>query len=536
MPGIFAQAFQSIPFGNFLTNPIVLAGAVAGKAITAGIAQDFQNTSFEVLLGSEEAAKKMVSDIAKYGMATPYDKMGLGENAKMMLSFGIDDQKIMPTLQAIGDIAMDDANKMNSLTLAFSQMSSTGRLMGQDLLQMVNAEFNPLNEISKTTGKSMEVLKKEMENGKISAKMVETAFMNVTQQGGQFHKMAERMGTTLGGRLAQMMDSVTEKLLKFYNVIEPVVSKLVELGGAAFDAVFNGIGWMFNKIQEGNPIALGLVAVLGAVTTAMLIMKAASQAQAMWTGIVTFANNVQSASWWTLNAAMWANPVTWIVAGVIALIALIGYLIYKVDGWGEAWTHTVNSVTSYWKGFMASLKFGWLTAENFLLSGIDKIKVAWYKLKGLWDKDGAEAGLAEIDKRSEERKAAMEKAGADAAANYLTAMAESEKAKKSLKWNDKGLGDMVGDMKSKLGIADPKQPGMVNSNLGNGGGDKDKTKSNQAIATGGTKHNYITINLKDLIGVLNIKGNDFDDGSQQMADKSSDALLRVLAMASTVGD
>ena len=80
-----------------------------------------------------------------------------------MLGFGIAQEKVMPTLSAIGDLAMGNKDKMSSLTLAYSQMSSTGKLMGQDLLQMINAGFNPLNEISKNTGKSIGVLKKEME-------------------------------------------------------------------------------------------------------------------------------------------------------------------------------------------------------------------------------------------------------------------------------------------------------------------------------------------------------------------------------------
>ena len=77
----------------------------------------------------------------------------------------------MPMLRAIGDISMGDTQKLQSLTLAFAQMSSTGKLMGQDLLQMINAGFNPLSVISEKTGKSIGVLKDEMSKGAISAKM-----------------------------------------------------------------------------------------------------------------------------------------------------------------------------------------------------------------------------------------------------------------------------------------------------------------------------------------------------------------------------
>jgi len=38
-----------------------------------------------------------------------------------------------------------------------------------------------------------------------------------------------------------------------------------------------------------------------------------------------------------------------------------------------------------------------------------------------------------------------------------------------------------------------------------------------------------------LIGVLNIKGNDFKDSAKQMQDQSADALMRTLALAATAG-
>ncbi|TWI22200.1 tape measure protein [Sphingobacterium siyangense] len=536
MPGMFAQAFQAIPFAGFFTNPLIVAGAAAGQALRLGIQQDLQNTSFEVLLNSEEAAKKMVADITKYGMETPYDKMGLGENAKTMLSFGIASQKIMPTLKAIGDIAMGDANKMSSLTLAYSQMSSTGKLMGQDLLQMINAGFNPLNEISKTTGKSIGQLKEEMEKGKISTKMVEDAFMGATKEGGQFHNMAVKMGQTMGGKWAQFMDNVSEKFLILYGVISPATMALIDLGGAALDAVFNGIGWLVDKFQEGNPVIWGITIALGVVTSALMIMKAATMAQAAWTTISTLAINMSTKAWWLNNAAMLANPVTWIVAGVIALIALIGLLIYKVDGWGEAWKHTVNAIKFLFGGLMGSLKLGWLESENFLLSGIDKIRIAWYKLKGLWDSEGAQLAIDEITRRSEERQQAVTQTRNQAKSDYAAAWQETKKAAGSLKWNDKGIGDFTREMKSKLGIATPAGvPGanMVNSNLAGGNGNKDKDKSNEAMATGGTKHNYITINLDSLIRALTIQGNDFKDTADQMTTQTQDALLRLLAMATT---
>jgi tape measure domain-containing protein len=90
---------------------------------------------------------------------------------------------------------------MKSLALAFSQATASGKLMGQDLNQMINAGFNPLEVISRKTGKSIDQLKEEMEAGGISAKELGEAFQMATQEGERFYKGAERAGSTTAGRL-----------------------------------------------------------------------------------------------------------------------------------------------------------------------------------------------------------------------------------------------------------------------------------------------------------------------------------------------
>lgn len=142
-----------------------------GFKFLAGDSLKFEQTQLNLqtlLGGSAEAADELVGKLREYGKNTVYDFNGLAEAQKTMMSFGIESDKAFSVLQNIGDIAMGDKQKMQSLSLAFAQMSSTGKLTGQDLMQMVNAGFNPLQEISKKTGKSVAELKKEMERGAIS--------------------------------------------------------------------------------------------------------------------------------------------------------------------------------------------------------------------------------------------------------------------------------------------------------------------------------------------------------------------------------
>lgn len=173
------------------------------------------STSFEALLGNKASADAMIGGIKDYVLNSPYSITGLSKASQLLLGFGVDAEKIMPTLKQIGDISMGSSERMYSLSLAFAQMSATGRLMGQDLLQMINAGFNPLQTISEKTGKSIGELKKDMESGAISSEMVADAFASVSAEGGRFYNMAQKQASGIKG----LQGTLTSALSEMYNNI-----------------------------------------------------------------------------------------------------------------------------------------------------------------------------------------------------------------------------------------------------------------------------------------------------------------------------
>ena len=192
----FQDALNSLP--GIATNPLILLGGTIAKSVQLGMEADMQKANLMTLLkGDAEGVKALYAKISDYGVKTPYDKAGLIEAQKTMMSFGLNSDFAFEKLQNIGDIALGDANKMQSLALAFSQASSAGKLQGQDLLQMINAGFNPLQVISEKTGESMVSLKKRMSDGKISAQELAQSFEWATEKGGIFYQGAEKAGATL---------------------------------------------------------------------------------------------------------------------------------------------------------------------------------------------------------------------------------------------------------------------------------------------------------------------------------------------------
>ncbi len=103
--------------------------------------------------------------------------------------------------------------------------------MGQETLQFINGGFNPLQQISQMTGKSMLQLRKEMEDGSISAKMVENAFISATSAGGRFNGMLDKIGETSSGALSKMNAQIEMVTTNIGQELSPAVQQLADLFG-----------------------------------------------------------------------------------------------------------------------------------------------------------------------------------------------------------------------------------------------------------------------------------------------------------------
>lgn len=183
-----------------------ITGATAllqkGNAYNMEIEQGINSLS--ILLGDTQKAQEMFEELREYDKISPFDLNQLIASAKEMMAYGIEQEKVVPMMKIFGDIAMGDQEKLSHLALAFAQCSSAGKLMGQDLNQMINAGFNPLEYIAKRTGKTVGELREEMSKGAISVDMVTQAFVDATSAGGRFYNATEIGSQTIQGKMSIM--------------------------------------------------------------------------------------------------------------------------------------------------------------------------------------------------------------------------------------------------------------------------------------------------------------------------------------------
>lgn len=293
---------------------------LAGRIISVRAEFESMETSLKVLLGgNEERLNNIMGQIKEYALASPLNTKDMVGAVQMMTSFGIEAEKSIDYLKAIGDVSMGDTGKFNSLALAFSQMSSAGKLMGQDLMQMVNAGFNPLEEIARKTGKSIGELKNEMSKGAISSKMVQDAFISATSAGGKFYGMSAEGAKTLNGQISMLQESFDNMFNEIGSKGEGVVMKAVQAGTYLVEN-YETIG----KVLEGLAIAYGVYKTALIVNAAVTGgIKAVESASIIVKGLHTAATWAQTAAQTALNTAMMMNPYVAVGAALVGLCATI---------------------------------------------------------------------------------------------------------------------------------------------------------------------------------------------------------------------
>lgn len=335
-------------------------------------------TNFKVMLGSEEAAATKLSEIRKMAASTPFSLDDLTSGTQTLLQFGIASDDTTGVLQRLGDISLGNAEKLQTLTRAYGKMSSAQKVTLENVNMMIDAGFNPLNQICDATGESMSDLYKRISDGKVSFSELEAAVEAATSQGGQFYNGMLEASQTFSGRMSTLKDNVSaltgeltsglfaalgELVVKLNEVVvsfldsDEKMAQLKETIGIA-TAVVAAAGTAFLTYKGYVAAATAIEVIHTAATTAMTAAHKAAEAGA--TGLA-----VAQAG---LNAVLKANPIGLVVAALAALAAGL-VTAYKTS---ETFRNAVNSA-------FASVK---KIAQNAIGTVVDWINELVAKIRG----------------------------------------------------------------------------------------------------------------------------------------------------------
>lgn len=360
-------------------------------------------TNFKVMLGSEEAAATKLSEIRKMAASTPFSLDDLTSGTQTLLQFGIAADDTTGVLQRLGDISLGNAEKLQTLTRAYGKMSSAQKVTLENINMMIDAGFNPLNQICDATGESMSDLYKRISDGKVSFSELEAAVEAATSQGGQFYNGMLEASQTFSGRLSTLTDN-TKALLGALS--DSLYSSLSDLLPVANDVVLEltdaftegGVPAMLDTAAELlDNFADGLiqkipdaVSAVSDLLTELLNYLADHQDDIFDTGVQLLENLIIGITDSLPNlitsaanliarfaAALISHLPDILKCGAAMLTTLVDGIIRSIENLAEAALACIAKLVGVWDGNMD--EFGHI-GENIVQGIINGIAGVWGKL------------------------------------------------------------------------------------------------------------------------------------------------------------
>ncbi|MFQ7062010.1 MAG: tape measure protein [[Clostridium] leptum] len=360
--------------GKKITMATTAFAGIAAIGVKYNATMETYATSFEVMTGSAEKAAEVVDELKDIAASTPFEMPELAETTQLLMNYGFTADDALDKMTMLGDISQGSADKMNRIATAYGQMSSAGKVSLEDVKQMIEAGFNPLQEISESTGESMESLYDRISAGTISVDEITASMQRSTSEGGRYFQSMEKQSLTFSGQMSTLKDNVQgllgnvtsgifEKLaqdvLPKINEVLTTVNTAFEEGG--FQGVLDAIGEMspaldgvITKIQSFStflqnlgisPAAFaGIVAAIGpAITVVGTLVRGIGGISTAISGISTAVSGLGGIK--GIFTAL-TGPVGLTVTAIMGLVAAFSYLMATNDGFRESVMTTISTIMS----------------------------------------------------------------------------------------------------------------------------------------------------------------------------------------------
>ena len=371
-------------FTSFGTKMTVGVTAPLTALATAGVKYNATMESYlanltTLLGGNQQEAQKLLDTLKEMANTTPYEATDLVSATQKMMAFGISADDSLKYLNMLGDIAMGDANKMDSLTLAFSQISASGKASMEDINQMIDQGFNPLTIIAEKTGESMGDLRDRVSAGGVSFEEIAGAFQTATSEGGTFYQSMDKASQTTEGKISTLKDGFNTALGSMTESLLPFVTEAV-------NGLTKVANWFANLDEDGKRTVLilaGIALAIGPVSAAIgTLIKVGSGIKTLvsiiksWNVVTKLMTVAQGA----LNLVMSMNPITLIVIAIVALIAILVVLWNKCEWFRNGVMTVINAIWNAIKTAFEFVKNIVVTVFTFIWDIIKKYVTFWINL------------------------------------------------------------------------------------------------------------------------------------------------------------
>lgn len=315
--------------------------AFTASILKGGIAYNAQmqtfNTRLTTLTGTAEGADKVLSQIKKDALATPFDVASLTQAESLLLSTGISAEDARSDILSLGDAisASGGGNaELQRMAVNLQQIKNVGRASALDIKQFAYAGI----DIYGLLADSMGITREEASDLDVTYEMLSKALKKASSEGGKYYGAMKNQSKTYNGAMSNLSESID--VLKgrlaegLFNAVAKLIPKLTEL--------FDWLGKNSNIIVS---IAVPLLTFINLLAGMMIVTKVVSALSAMFTVLA-------------------ANPIMLVVAAIGALVAGFVVLWNKCEGFRNFWIGLWNELKPPVMALINSLKDFW---DNVLL-------------------------------------------------------------------------------------------------------------------------------------------------------------------------
>jgi hypothetical protein len=349
-------AATGIVLGGILAAPLKAAADMESMNISL-------RTSFQ---GNAKAAEIAFNDINKFAAATPYGleevmtsfiklkNMGLDPGQEALTGYGNTASAMGKSLndmvEAVADAATGEFERLKEFGIKASSEGDRVTFLFQGVKTTVGKNSKEIEQYLKYIGNV------KFAGGIVAQSKSVNGMLSTLKDG--VVMTAAKIGTTLIPRLKNLMNDVTPVIDKIAAWVEknPKLTETilkVVAGAALLSFTISASAFAFGGLAKGIAAVMWISQTYQKL---VLIMRAGQMAFTFAVLAGQGATGGMTAALTAMNLAFLANPITWVIIGIVALVAA-GYLLIK--NWDKV------------KSFFVGL---WVTVKQVFWKAIDFMK------------------------------------------------------------------------------------------------------------------------------------------------------------------
>ncbi|ATW62932.1 tail length tape measure protein [Corynebacterium phage phi674] len=373
------------------------ATQTAGQLITSGLATDVESAADMMTTAMQRVPAQMRDElpeiINEYGVN--FQNLGFsGEEAFSLLVSASERGKwaLDKTGDALkeftirgSDMSKTSVEAYDALGLSAEDMSraiTVGGDEAKNALQTVATELLGMDDPVERSNTAIALFGTQLED--IGIEQVPAFLESLTG--------AENSMEGFAGSSQAVADDIQNSLQGRLDSLKGTATSLASDGFMkAWDAGEQLASWARDSKGWLMPVAIGV----GSIAAGMAAWNATMAAGGIISAIksLTLVTKAQAAAQFLLNGAMWANPVTWVVAGIVALVAGLTYFFTQTETGKAVWEKFTTALGDGWDWLTEKLGTGWDWINEKVFTPLGDVLAdirewwssTWDGIKSSWD-------------------------------------------------------------------------------------------------------------------------------------------------------